>query len=595
MNRAEGGWQWHTVVFLLPLPFYLARDLRGRLLLGLIPWAALLLALDSAQVFFKNPYSYISFSSSRMALALMAYAGSLLLLPNFVSWIDGDGALPAWPVSFRHYSRIFFASAISWLFVLSFLSVLGMGVGLITMIDRAFRFISVWLLERFAIFGAAAFGCAFYWTAASRKLLDVLERYVLAVFSYILPFVSVFILLFLAALPLGIERLWRRGFNSGIILGLYLAAGCCAYAAWQGGADDDGGGLAPFSFKPIDILAKAALVLLPLLCPILIYTIGLRVSQYGWTIDRVTGMAISVLFGLYSTAWAFFLIKRRAWPSRYGKVNRIALPAIAAALILLSSPLCDVRRIVLNARLDMLSALPKEGDAGAGFDWRYVAVNLGSYGISAMESFAGEGGKSALAKRLSLRATDEDVRQVQEKVKSELASIKKDKENRDARRDPAIAEARRKRRLEEFITSARSAPVFGGEMDEDEKEMLALTISNGEHKNSVDIERADCFFYLTDLNGDGEKDVLFGIERDIFLIRDNRAFKLYQGSVKKGGRGPSDNKLAISADKQMIIKNEWASLMIDGRLYSLDQADADEIASADKTSRNGETPYTDDN
>jgi hypothetical protein len=585
MNRAAGGWQWHTVIFLLPLPFYLARDLRGRLLLGLIPWAALLLALDSAQVFFKNPYSYLSFSSSRTAMASMAYAGSLLLLPNFVSWIDEDGALPAWPVSFRHYSRIFFASAISLIFVLSFLSVLGMGIGLITMIDRAFRSISVWLLERFVIFGASAFGCAFYWTAASRKLLDVLERYVLAVFSYILPFVSVFILLFFTALPLGIERLWRRGFNSGIILGLYLAAGCCAYAAWQGGAEDDGSERAPF-FKPIDILAKAALVLLPLLCPILIYTIGLRVSQYGWTIDRAIGMTISVLFGLYSAAWAFFLIKRRAWPILYGKVNRIALPAIAAALILLSSPLCDVRRIVLNARLDMLRAFPKGGDAGAGFDWRYVAVNLGSYGISAMESFAGEGGEAALAKRLSPRATDEDVRQVQEKIKSELESIKKDKENREARWDPAIAEARRKRRLEEFITSARSAPVFGGEMGEDEKERLALALLNDEHKNSTDIERDDCFFYLADLNGDGEKDVLFGTERDIFLIRDSRAFKLYQGSVKEGRRGPSDNKMAISADEQMIIKNEWASLRIHNKLYSLDPGDAEEIASADKADRN---------
>jgi hypothetical protein len=334
----------------------------------------------------------------------MAYAGALLLLPNFVSWIDGDGAkdaLPEWPVSFRHYSRIFFAAAIALLFLLAFLSVSAMGASLITMVNRGFRPMFFWLSKRFAILAAAAFGCAFYWTASSRKLLDVLERYVLAVFSWILPLVSAFILFFIAALPLGIERLWRSGFNSGIILGLYLAAGFCSYAAWQGGergVKNDGSPRMPF-LKPIDVFTRASLVVLPLLCPILIYTIGRRVSQYGWTADRAVSMTLSVLFGLYSAAWAFFLIKRwKEWPSCYAKVNRIALPAIAVTLILLSSPLCDVRRIVLHARLEMLAAMLEDGNGFADFDWRYVARNLGSYGVSAMESFAGEGGEAALEK-----------------------------------------------------------------------------------------------------------------------------------------------------------------------------------------------------
>jgi hypothetical protein len=136
------------------------------------------------------------------------------------------------------------------------------------------------------------------------------------------------------------------------------------------------------------------------------------------------------------------------------------------------------------------------------------------------------------------------------------------------------------------MSGARSAPVFGGEMEEDEKEHLtrvfAEEILADDNWQRYAGTQQSCFFYLADLNGDGEKDILFGIGQDVFMIRDNRVYTLYQGWVKKSGRGLPDNKLAISADEQRIIKNEWASLAINSRIYSLDPSDAEEIASSDK-------------
>ena len=188
---------------------------------------------------------------------------------------------------------------------------------------------------------------------------------------------------------------------------------------------------------------------------------------------------------------------------------------------------------------------------------------------------------------LGPKATDEEIRQIQAAIRTELESAKKEKDTHDAWKDPAVAASQRDGALEDFISGARSAPVFGGTMDEDEKERLARVFSEENLTNDnwrrYGAEAQNCFFYLADLNSDGEKDVLFGIGQDLFMIRDNRVFTLYQGWVKNGGRGLPDNMLAISADEQRIIKNEWASLVINSKIYSLDPSDAEEIASADKT------------
>jgi hypothetical protein len=172
---------------------------------------------------------------------------------------------------------------------------------------------------------------------------------------------SAFILIFVAALPMGVERLWRRGFASNIILGVFLAAGLCVFAAWQSGLTSDGHPREPF-FRPVNVLVRISLIPLPILCPLLLYTIGLRIGQYGLTVDRAISYALALAFGLWSLAWAFFLVRRWGiWPVFYGKVNRIAFPALGALLIIISSPICDVRWLVLRERLALLRDSISEG------------------------------------------------------------------------------------------------------------------------------------------------------------------------------------------------------------------------------------------
>ncbi|MDR0648481.1 MAG: DUF4153 domain-containing protein [Synergistaceae bacterium] len=579
MAESSPQWHWYITAFLLPLPFYLAGHASKRAAMALIPWGALLMLLGSGQIFFRNPY--VNWQGSQ-ALYTAAYIGALLLLPNFVSWIDGDGAFPEWRVSFRHFSRAFFASILAGLFLMLFLSVGSIGVGLsriIRDIDLLYNIVK-WIARCSVAVACAAWGAAFYWAAGAKKLLEVLERYVLALFSCPLPFLSVFTLIFIAALPMGVDRLWGRGFSSGIVLSVFLASGLCAFAGWQGGVNEDGSPREPF-FRPVNNLVKAALVMLPVFCPLLVYTIGLRIRQYSWTVDRAVSMGLAVAFGLWSLAWAFFLVRHwKTWPLFYGKVNRVAFPALSVALILFASPLCDVRRIVVRERLEWLRESIQAGQDVKNFDWRYMARDLGIYGFRAVDELR-VASDAEFQARLGPFADASQAEKLRDDIADVVASVNRDLESRRRWGDDT---GPRKREItsEDFVLNARNAPVFGGELSPLDRERLARGVPKKivSYRVRVNDARVD-YFYLADMDGDGEKEVLLGLGNDIYVLQGDDAFQLRQTSVAYRGRGVhSDNKLAISDDEHEVVRNGWGMLRINDRVYFVEPDDARKIESS---------------
>jgi hypothetical protein len=572
MGKSGPEWRWYVTASLLPLPFYLCREISKRAAIALVPWIAILLPLDIRQIFFRNPYLYYNYNNwADMTLSAIAYAGVLLTLPNFVSWIDGDGAFPKWQISFKNFSRIFFASCLAWLFLLMLFTVLTFGAGLADIIGGGFRAFLRFIVRNFAVAAFAVWGAVFCWAAGEERLLGVLERYVLRLFSCFLPLLSAFTMFFFMALPMGMDRLWRRGISSEIILCVVLVSGLCAVAGWQGGVAEDGKLREPF-IRPVNIFVKLLLVTLPIYCPILVYAVGLRLKDYGWTVNRMISMTLAVSFGLWTLAWAFCLVRKwKDWPEFYGRVNRIAFPALGLALILLSSPLCDARRIVLSRRLEWLRKSVGSGGNISNFDWRYTARNLGIYGISAMEELE-KGGVAGIRGKFGPFEDSSQAAQILDRIAAEVVAVKKEKEKRESRGSVSDYESGRKTAVANFLLSARDAPVFGGELGPDERERLVrglpentlLSLSNGGAK--ID------FFCLTDMNGNGEHDVLLGLGDEIHLLREGRAFQLSLATMSYGG-ARTDNKTAISADRHRIIGNRWNMLRINDKIFYVNPGD----------------------
>ena len=83
------------------------------------------------------------------------------------------------------------------------------------------------------------------------------------------------------------------------------------------------------------------------------------------------------------------------------------------------------------------------------------------------------------------------------------------------------------------------------------------------------------FFYLEDMDGDGEKDVLLGQRDKIYLFIEDRVLQLKEWhTAYRASGGRTNNETAISADKQRIIRYRWNMLQINGRVFFVDPGDA---------------------
>jgi hypothetical protein len=586
----KGDWfvsmEWpYTACALLPLPFYIARNAGARAAACFAAWGALRVALDGGRIYTANPYGV--WTATNAALFFMSFSGALMLLPCFLSLAEGGPAFPSWPVMYRHYSRMFFTSIIVVFFISTFVTVLFLGV---TLTDKAgglnlrrLIFSKNIYLYWMLVCGAAA--VTVYRISRADGLLDALNRYVTTVFAWILPMLSAFVLIFIVSLPLvGIDALWSRGLSSALVLEVYAAFGLCSFAAWQGGEGDEPGQSPREPFiRPVAAFVKIAAVLLPVLGILLVRTIGIRVEQYGWTVVRAVSTTAAVMLGVWSAAWAYFLIaRRRDWPKYYGRVNRVAFPLVGVALILLSSPVLDVRRIVLGANLKTLSGAEAPDWKASNFDWRYMGRDLGVYGVRALESFdddADGGGSARLREYMGPSASDARIMEAKDEVKRTLASLKR--AFSDEPQGPEDAAAARDERLREITYWTSKAPALGGELSAAERGRIAEVIASS--NIFTDYSGRDYFLLLADMDGDGQNETLASLGGVMFLVGRDKVFRLreefprYSG-VPESRQGKSSDLEAALAGEYSVVPVSWDLLEINGRAFSVSPSDFGEIA-----------------
>jgi len=211
-------------------------------------------------------------------------------------------------------------------------------------------------------------------------LVRGMRTLVLALFSWLLPLITVLVIAFLAALAFtGLRPLWRTGHASAQL----LSAGACLIilinAMYQDGAKERTP--AP-ALKYSGIAAALALVPLTLLAG---YAIGLRVMQYGWSADRVVATACAVVACFYAVGYAasIFLPER---PLQFiERWNFCAALLILTILLAIFSPLADPARIAVNSQVARL-------DAGlvpaAKFDFNYLKAGGLRFGRDALNRLA---------------------------------------------------------------------------------------------------------------------------------------------------------------------------------------------------------------
>ena len=201
--------------------------------------------------------------------------------------------------------------------------------------------------------------------------IDSLGRWLLSVLAWLLPFFSFMSLIFMACLPFsGLKMLWNTGQASTLMLLLQFGTIILANAAWLDGSKNT------FTNKYINFAAEISLLCLPVYFGMCIYSVGLRIEQYGLSVDRIQAMFLVVVTGVWGMGYAGAVLLR-VWPSAIGKVNIASVLIMAVIVAAMNSPLLDPYKLAALNQAERLSTGEIEPES---FDYIYARFNLGRYG-----------------------------------------------------------------------------------------------------------------------------------------------------------------------------------------------------------------------
>jgi hypothetical protein len=256
------------------------------------------------------------------------------------------------------------------------------------------------------------FGAAFALGLARADMIITLRRFWLTITAWLLPLLLLFSVTWVIALPFtGLDILFKTH-NAGFILLWFLALSInFANAAYQNGSGEQ-----PYGGWLGKVLEYAWLSLL-VLAAVAWWSMQQRITQYGWTEDRVWGVFVLLLATLYTAGYAYSVRFRRGWLANIGKTNIATALVMCAGLTLLLTPLADARRIAVNSQMSRLMNGTVETDK---IDYAYLRWQAGRYGQDALEELSqgidhkdkdaiASKAEQALAQKSSSRATGIEV------------------------------------------------------------------------------------------------------------------------------------------------------------------------------------------
>ncbi|MDR2137683.1 MAG: DUF4153 domain-containing protein [Synergistaceae bacterium] len=381
-----------NLVVVVPFAFWLGQEYWGRRLKRFLGSLALLLTLFYAywlwSVFPPESEIYV-LPTQNMNLTRISIA-TFLLLPFFqcriASW--------SWRVP---YSDIFFQLCRNVFLLFQSVIVTAVFWTLLLTASLLFDIIGLTFVPQVIFNPLVAFPLTSLTIALSITLalkhpgIDSVGRWILAILAWLLPPFSVLSTVFVVSLLFsGLQNLWNTGQASTLMLLLQFASILLANAAWLDGTRN------PFSNKAVDFIAKLSLLpCLPIYTALCFRSLGLRIQQYGWSVDRIHATFFVVVAGIWGLGYAGSVFLRQ-WPSAVGRINTSATLILTVIVVAMNSPLLDPYRLSADNQVERLlegSTRPEN------FDFLYLRFNLGRYGDYALSRLRSANGDRGAAIR----------------------------------------------------------------------------------------------------------------------------------------------------------------------------------------------------
>jgi hypothetical protein len=205
--------------------------------------------------------------------------------------------------------------------------------------------------------------------------LHAVLRVCLALGRALLPLIAILTLVFLPTLLFtGLQPLWDTRRATLLLLLLVFGTVVLVNAVLH-----DGTGLGGYRSAARRLMG-AALLTLPVYATLALVALAMRVKQYAWTVDRLWG-AIAVFVALaYALSYAASVLVPRKG-ERFGwlaPANTAMAVLVATILLLVQSPLLDLRKITVSSQLARHAAQLDK------LDFAYLRFDLGRHGYEAV-------------------------------------------------------------------------------------------------------------------------------------------------------------------------------------------------------------------
>jgi len=269
------------------------------------------------------------------------------------------------------------------------LAFVGLAFLLTVLISEMFHLIGIDLIrdllndEWFGwMLAGAAFGGAVGLLRERDRLVSTLQRLVMIVLSVLAPVLAAALTIFLLSLAgTGLAKLWASGFSTAALMMAAAAfAVLLANAAIGNGRDERSGNR---------LLHGAAAVLVVAVLPlavIALYSMHLRVNQYGWTPERLWGVIAAMIALAYGAIGVWSVVRGRQY---FDDMLRPLQQKLAIGMMLLAAflalPILDFGAISTR---DQIARLTSGAVRAEKFDWAAMAFDFGPSGRSALERIA---------------------------------------------------------------------------------------------------------------------------------------------------------------------------------------------------------------
>lgn len=304
-----------------------------------------------------------------------------ILLPYLQIFQRSGRLIFPYPELYRHSWNNFFLAGLGWFYTSVYWALVWMAAGL-------FKALGINAIQELvtkpsfvAITTGIMGGLGVALAKEHAQIITTFRSIAATLFRSLTPLLVIVVLSFLLTLPFtSLTPLWDTKWASSILLALLLLILLFINAVFQ-----DGEGSCPYG----TILRRgveATLIAMPILVGLTLYSMNLRVAQYGFTPERYYAIVFAIVLGGYGVGYAWSAIRTGSSWLGHIRVFNVALSFVVFGLAFaLHSPLMDpLKRSAEDQEQRFLSGTVDV----AHFDFGTMRFELGHYGQAVLDRFA---------------------------------------------------------------------------------------------------------------------------------------------------------------------------------------------------------------